>query len=217
MEMEIVNKSEKKSKQNVLKSLKYSSSINSFSFLFLETKKFAKLLCEGKSYEDILELSINNNIFQLENEKRRRRVPLIIIQRLNNLNNDLINILASYHDDTAKLIVFLALIKTDKLLFEFMWEVYKDKFLLKQFNIESKDFIIFFENKSNQSVQISKWSENNIKKIISTYKTILCQANLCQRKKKDLKIIKPICDDIVLAYIKNDKNNNMYIEAMLLS
>jgi len=197
--------------------IEYSSSIGKLPFLYLETKKFAKLFCEGKNFDEILELSLKDNIFQFEKEDRRRMVPLAIIKRLKNLNKDLINILASDHDDIGKLISFLALIKTDKLFFEFMWEVFRDKYLLKQSQIEHKDFVLFFENKSNQSEQISSWGQDYIKKFISTYKTILCQANLCSRERKYFKIIKPIIDEIVLAYIKKDKENDIYCEAMLLT
>jgi len=194
----------------------YSSSIGKLPFLFLETKKFAKLLCDGKSFDEILELSLKQNIFQLDKEDRRKMVPLIITKRLKNLDEDLINILANGDDDTAKLITFLSIIKTDRLFFEFMWEVFRDKYILKEPQMENKDFVLFFENKANQSEQINNWGQNYIKKFISTYKTILCQANLCKREKTHFKIIKPIIHEITLLYIKKNRENDIYCEAMLL-
>lgn len=75
---------------------------------------------------------MESNIYQLEKEKRRRYLPLRMHKRLGTIDMPLLHILADGRDDDARLIAFLALIKSDRLLFEFMREVYADKFQFKQ-------------------------------------------------------------------------------------
>lgn len=50
--------------------------------MFSEMRRTARLLCEGKTDESIVHLSMGQNIYQLNREKRRRDVPLRMIKRL---------------------------------------------------------------------------------------------------------------------------------------
>jgi hypothetical protein len=59
--------------------LPYTSSIKDMPFLFTDMRRTAQLLCEGKTKEEILELSLKANIYQLDKEKRRRDLPLRMI------------------------------------------------------------------------------------------------------------------------------------------
>ena len=63
------------------KELPYTSSIKDMPLMFSEMKRTALLLCEGKSVDEIVSLSMDKNIYQLEKEKRRRDVPFRMIKR----------------------------------------------------------------------------------------------------------------------------------------
>ena len=86
--------------------------------MFLEMKRTALLLCEGLSNDDIVKLSLEKNVDQLEKEKRRRDVPFRMIKRLGTIGQPSIEIIARGYADEAKMIAFLALMKSDRLLFE---------------------------------------------------------------------------------------------------
>ena len=88
--------------------------------MFSEMKRTALLLCEGKTYNEIVQLSMDKNIYQIEKQKRRRDVPLRMIKRLSGIGKPQLDVIARGSDSDAKLIAFLALMKADRLLFEFM-------------------------------------------------------------------------------------------------
>ena len=63
----------------MLKEQEYTSSVKDMPLMFLEMKRTALLMRGGKSKDEILALSLEQNIYQLDKEKRRRDVPLRMI------------------------------------------------------------------------------------------------------------------------------------------
>lgn len=175
--------------------LEYSSAIKEWPLMFSETRKTALLICDGKNSADILELSKINNIYQLNKEIRRTKLPQKILVRLGSLQAEQIKLLATGSEPVAKLLCFLAVLKTDRLLFEFMREVYMEKMTLGNDDISDKDFIIYFENKINESPKIAKWTSNNIERIKNAYKRMLVDSGLAKKQGRELVLTTPICDE----------------------
>lgn len=196
------------------KELSYTSSIKDMPFLFPEMRRTAQLLCAGKTPEDIVQFSMTENIYQLEKEKRRRDVPLRMLKRLQTIEESLVAVVADGRDDEAKLIAFLALIKADRLLFEFMREVYADRFYSGREEITDQDYLEFIERKTQNSDVVAKWTSNNLVRIRNTYKNILCEAGLAKRSGDLLTIQKPIADHELLSLLGD--GNKLYAKAMLL-
>ncbi|MEA4892471.1 MAG: DUF1819 family protein [Peptococcaceae bacterium] len=194
--------------------LQYTSSIKDMPFMFSEMCRTAQLLCEGKNSDEIVAMSIQSNIYQLEREKRRRDVPLRMIKRLSTLDDSLISVIATGSERDAKVIAFLALIKADRLFFEYMREVYLDRYEAGRFEISDKDFIGFIERKAQSSDVVAKWTSNNLVRIRNTYKNILCEAGLAKRNGDVLLIQKPLIDHALLGLL--DRDDVLYAKAMLL-
>ena len=196
------------------KELPYTSSIKDMPLMFPDMKRTALLLCEGKSGDEIVRLSTLENIFQLEKVKRRRDVPLRMIKRLSNLGMPLIEVIANGHYNDAKLIAFLALIKADRLLFEYMYEVYADKFHTGAEEISDRDFAEFIERKAQSSETVARWSANNLSDIRGKIKSALCDAGLAKRIGGNLLIQKPIIDDGLRKLIA--ETDRVYAKVMLM-
>lgn len=177
----------------MLGELKYSSAIKDFPLLFVETKRICILLDEGLIYDEIINKSIEENIFQLKKERRRKELPQKILKRLSTLEKKHINMIAHGDLIVAKILVFIAIIKTDKLFFEFINEVYgykRDTIKI----LEDKDFMLFFEQKSELSDIVVKWKTDNLTKIKVAYKKILLDIGLLEKRENELRIVKPIMD-----------------------
>jgi hypothetical protein len=183
-------------------------------FMFSEMRRTAQLLCEGKSGDQIVSLSMQENIYQLEREKRRRDVPLRMLNRLSTLNESLVAVVAKGNEKDAKLISFLALIKVDRLFYEYIREVYLDHFLAGKNEVADKDFIDFIERKADDSDVVAKWTSNNFVRIRNTYKSILCEAGLGKRSSDGLLIQKPLADRDLLNMLGDD--DAPYARAMLM-
>lgn len=196
------------------KELQYTSSIKDMPLMFSEMKRTALLLCENKTADEIVRLSMEKNIYQLDKEKRRRDVPLRMIKRLLTINQLLLKVIAHGRDDEARLISFLALMKADRLLFEYMYEVYADRFQAGFDEITDKDFLDFIERKAQNSTVVAKWSVSNLASVRSKIKGALCDAKLAKRNGNALLIQRPIIDDTLRVLF--DETDGVYIKAMLM-
>lgn len=194
--------------------LQYTSSIKDMAFMFLEMRKTALLLCEGKSPDEILRLSIEENIYQMEKEKRRRAVPQRMTNRLATINKSLVEILAKGSADDAKLVALLALVKVDRLLFEYLIEVVVDKFEMGFSIISNRDFEEFIDRKAQNSDVVAKWSVDTLKSIRGKTKSILCEAGLAKRIKGGLQIQLPLASREL--YILLQEHDVIYAKALLM-
>ncbi|ANY65665.1 hypothetical protein BBD42_03705 [Paenibacillus sp. BIHB 4019] len=198
----------------MFKELPYTSSIKDMPFMFYEMRRTAILLCEKRTAEDIVEMSLQKNIYQLEKEKRRRDVPLRMLKRLSTISMPLIKVVADGNEEDAKFIAFLSLMKADRLLFEYMREVYADRYHHSQGELADKDFINFIERKAQNNDSVAKWTSTNLVRIKNTYKNVLCEAGLAKRNGNTLLILKPICEPQLRVLL--GEANSIYAKAMLL-
>ena len=196
------------------KELQYTSSIKDMPLLFSEMKRTALLLYEGISSDEIVRLSIEKNIYQIQKVKRRRDVPLRMVKRLSTIGEPLLRVIAHGCDSDAKLIAFLAFMKADRLLFEYMYEVFADKFNAGHTEISDRDFVDFIERKAHNSETVAKWSTENLINIRGKIKNALCEAGLAKRNDGQIKIQRPIVDDELRNLF--DESDRVYARAMLM-
>ena len=196
------------------KELKYTSSIKDMPLMFSDMKRTALLLSEGKTSEEIIKLAVDENVYQLDKPKRRRELPQRMIKRLSVIGQPLVDILAHGYEADAKIVALFALIKSDRLLFEYMHEVYSDKYQAGHNEITDKDFIDFIEHKAQNSETVANWSTKNIASIRSTVKSILCEAGIAKRSGDDLLIQRPIVDKSLCELF--DDTDNVYARVMLM-
>ena len=193
---------------------KYTSNIKSLPFLFLEMKRTAILMCEGKSKEEIIRLSIEQNIYQLDKEKRRREVPSKMLARLSTINESLVRQIAKGPDNESKIVAFFAMMKLDRLLFEYMYEVYADKFSIGHTEITDRDYEEFIDRKIQNSEIIAGWKTDNLIQIRSAIKNTLVSAGLAKKNGSNLEILPPLVDrDFCRMF---DDEDAPYLKAILL-
>jgi hypothetical protein len=161
--------------------------------MFLEMKRTAILLCEDKSADDILRLSIEKNIYQLDKEKRRRSMPLKMTKRLSTIKMPLMKKLVDGTTDEGKLIAFIALMKAERIVYEYMFDVYRDK--ADNDEITDSDFMQFIDRLTANSYTVANWNTETLKSINSTLKSILCDTGLAKRTKTGLTVQKPYVDN----------------------
>ena len=155
----------------------YSAGLISQSFWFIEMKKLIKLIDDGKSEQEIKKLCIEEN------------QPLIELF----VNSDLA---------TQKLINLVAILKGDRLFFEFLFEVYREKSILGVPNLENADVNIFFKNKEIQSDDVATWTDSTKKKLCATYLNFMVDANLLTVIDKQKTITPPILDIALQRYLE---------------
>jgi hypothetical protein len=183
-------------------------------FLFLEMKRTALLLNEGKTKEEILTLSIENNVYQLDKEKRRRELPSKMLTRLSTINAELVKVIATGQDSEAKLVAFFAMMKADRLLFEYMYEVVADKYSMGHREITDRDFEDFIDRKIQNCDTVAGWTTNNLVRVRNAIKSTLISAGLAKKSGSDLEILPPLVDrDFCRLF---DDEDTLYMRAIML-
>ncbi|BDR69753.1 hypothetical protein K144313037_11650 [Clostridium tetani] len=194
--------------------MEYKSTIKSRPYLYKETKKAANLIIQGLEVGDIKSKSLEENIFQLESEARKKEIASIIVARLKDLDEFIINRISRGNVETSKILVLYAIIKTDRLFFEFMNEVYKEKLLLRDLFLKDKDFNTFFQSKREQSGKVASWTEYTFKKLKQVYIRILFECGLIENQKGDRKIKIPILESDVKDHLYKI-GDKIYINAII--
>ncbi|MGO5050907.1 DUF1819 family protein [Lachnospiraceae bacterium LCP25S3_G4] len=175
--------------------MEYSAGIVSNLLWFVETRATAKLLCEGKTKQEIKVFVVSENLYQQKQERRAINQFRCIMTRLNALPDELIKELNQSDLATAKLIILVGAMATDRLLFEFVYEVYRNNIKMGENKLEDRDFNVFFQEKAAQSQKIAGWSESAIKKLKQTYSKYLFEAGLIEGVKENRNIVKVYVDD----------------------
>jgi hypothetical protein len=189
----------------------YKSTIKSRPFLYLETKKVADLMDQGLNTFEIREKAIHENIFQVKTETRKKEIASITISRLKDLDDFLVGRIAHGDSETSKMLVLYSIMKTDRLFFEFMYEVFREKLILKETLLKDRDFHRFFDSKKQQSDKIASWNDYTFYKLKQVYIRILHEAGLIKNQKGDREINRIYFDYEVREYMKNI-GDQIYIE-----
>lgn len=103
---------------------------------------------------------------------------------------------------TQKIINLIAILKSDRLFFEFMYEVYREKNIFGAPTIEDSDVNVFFKNKETQSEDVATWTDGTKRRLRSVYFNYLADANLLAIVEKKRTITPPILDVALEQYLE---------------
>jgi len=171
--------------------MNYSTTIKSRPFLFNEEKKVINLYFKGFNPDNIKEKIIDEDIFKYNSKNRKKEIASTTLKRLDVLDEFLVNEFMQSSLAEQKFIVLYTIIKTDRLFFEFMIEVFREKYLVNDFELKDYDFESFFSEKAIQSERVANWQDYTYYKLKQVYIRILFEAGLINNQ-EDRKIIRPI-------------------------
>ncbi len=193
--------------------LEYTSILKSRPYLYLEFKKASALKIQGLNDNDIKYKAVEENIFAVTTEARKREIASTVINRIKILDEYILDKIISGNLQTSKQLALYSILKTDRLFFEFMKEVYKEKIILKDYILKDNDFDIFFRRKAEQDEKISSWTDYTFYKLGQVYKRILTEAGFIKKVKREVQIIPQIIETEVAKHLK-DIGDTAYLEAI---
>ena len=183
--------------------MEYSAGNVSNLLWFVETKETARLSKE-LSMDEIAEKVVSENLYQQKDMKRARRQFNVIRKRLEALPAGLVDMIGTADIRTSKLIVFIGCMATDRLLFELVYEVYREKLYMGGTQITDADLNIFFKNKQDQSEKVAGMSDNSIRKLKQTYCKYMFETGLLSGKTAEKFIAKPYIDPELMSVLKQN-------------
>lgn len=175
-------------------------------FLFHEMRTTAKLMCDGKSNDEIINEIFDNNLFQYSTERSRRNIASVCIRRLESVNSkEIVEMIAEGSTFSAKQACLYAMMTNYHLVWDFMTTVIAEKFRSKDFYYPRRDLNAFFTRLQEQSDEVASWSDETIKKSKSVLNRILIETEYLDSPKSDQ--LNPVLIDQELKEILIDKKD----------
>lgn len=146
----------------------YSGSLTAEQFLFYEIRIASKLYAQGVSVDEAISRIKADNLFQYPTEREIARMTRACYRRLDALDNQcLIQEISSAPTEIAKQINLYAIMRYNRLVWDFMIQVIGEKFRTQDFSFERKDLNAFFSRLQAQNDSVAGWSSSTISKIKS--------------------------------------------------
>ena len=191
---------------------KYNAGLMSQSFWFIEFKKIIQLYHEGNDSNEIKRLCLEENLFGAINPYRGKRMCGYLLTRLKVMDERLIELFVNADIATQKLINLVTVMNTNRLFFEFVYEVYRNKQMIGESSIDLKDCNIFFSQKESQNDEIASWNETTRKRLKSLFLNFLTEAGLVKwaDDKKQSRIINRVLVSMPLENYLKSTNLSIY-------
>lgn len=174
--------------------LQYSAGAVSKGFWFQEFKKYNELLNEGFTDKEIKINQEKENTLMAPSEAYGKKMINEVSKRTRALPDKIHNMFLDLSVGDQKILNTLGLMMTDRLFFEYMYEVYREKIIIGKLEFDNSDTRIFLKNKSEQSEKVSNFTPQTKNRLAGAYRTYLKEANLLVEEKGVSIIRKPILD-----------------------
>lgn len=156
----------------------YSAGAVKVSFWFAEFRQAVQLLAEGKSWDEIRRLSVEENIFGASTPLRAKQIYSSVKARITALDDSFIPVFLQADVTMQKLFALAGILSYDTLFFDFVYDVLRDKVLIGSNELHDSDLRLFFTEKQSHDERAAKWTEPTLIRLARSYKTMLSEAGV---------------------------------------
>lgn len=191
----------------------YSAKLTAEPFLYNESKILASYLLDGISEDELKRKNIDENLIKYKSQKSITRVNSPIFRRLKIMDNEMLEDFVRADIETSKYILLYTIMKTDRLVRDFIIEVYKDKMLMRKEYIEKFDVDNWYEEKCILSETLKNRSESTSAKLKQVIMKIMQDSGLVIKEKNRFKIIRPLLKEKYISMLES-KGDLEYAKAI---
>lgn len=146
----------------------YNGALTAEQFLFYEIRIASHFFLQGIQLTEAIQKITSENLFQYPTEREIARMTRTCYRRLEALdNNSLVHEISEAPPEVAKQINLYAIMRYNRLVWDFMIYVIGEKFRTQDFSFNRKDLNAFFSHLQAQNDSVAGWSDNTINKIKS--------------------------------------------------
>ena len=185
----------------------YSAKLTGEPFLYKETKIIAEYLLNGEAPLVLKKRNVEENLIMQKTKGSITRSNSPIFRRLGIMDKDMMREFVESDIDTSKHILLYSIMKTDRLVLDFMLDVYKDKILMRKEYIEKYDIDNWYEEKCILSQTLNKKTETTRAKLKQVIMKILQDSGLVIKEKTNFRIVRPLLKEKFIALL--DKNGDI--------
>ena len=133
----------------------YSAGFMAQAVWFIEFKKVVQLISAGKTREEIRRACVEENLFGAPNPYRSGRMFGYLTNRAAAMDAELLELFLHSDMNTQKIINLICILNTDRLFYEFVYEVYREKAYLGIDTLSLGDISAYFHNKA---ARLRRWA-----------------------------------------------------------
>ena len=185
----------------------YSAKLTAEPFMYNETKILAGYLLQGENADTLKKRNIEENLIKHKKIGSVKRVNSPIFRRLKIMNKEMLEEFVYSDIENSKYILLYTIMKTDKLVRDFLFEVYKDKLLMRKEYIEKFEIDNWYEEKCILSKTLRERTESTSAKLKQVIMKISQDSGLVIKEKDRFKIIRPLLKEKYISML--DKNGDM--------
>ncbi|SNU04608.1 Putative inner membrane protein [Lachnospiraceae bacterium] len=191
--------------------MEYSAAGVKYQLWFIEMKKTIKLYKEH-GWDETKKIIIEENIYQQKAKDRITSEYGCIKKRIEALPEDIQEYMLRADLSTAKLIALIANMSIDRMLFEVMYELYREKIRLDESEITVIQVDNLFEEKAKQDDIVASWTEATTRKLRQMYLRAMAEAGVIRKETLNSRIItKPYVEqELRDLLIKNGMESYLY-------
>lgn len=193
---------------------KYSAGLVSRSFWYGEFSKVIDLINQGIDWDEIKKLAVKDNFFKQSSSDRALRMYQTLKMRIDTLNSSYFELFPSLDPLNQKIVNLIAIMNTDRLFSEFMYESFRIELLLGDSKLYDYEVQSFFDRKQTESEQIAAWTDETVTRLAGAYLSYLRETGLLKDNGDYDDVIRPLMD-IRLQDLMRSKNENIALASLL--
>lgn len=162
---------------------------------FQEMKIAIEHMANGKTIDDLEEMSAEENLFSAVSKSRAKEILSIMRRRLGKVDQAFFNFFLSEPIEMQKILCVVTVMLDDRSFYTFMDEVYKEKLITGENVLYKDDLIAFIHKLQARDEKAAGWSDAGIKKMRDNFKSILRDGGLISATGNDRQILRPLLTD----------------------
>jgi len=197
------NKVPIKKKESVDGSKEYVGSLTGEPFMIHENKIIADLLLKNNSIASIKKSVVTENLLGYRTVKSVPKRVNAIIKRISHLDQFLLSKIANDLSGDGKLVVLYSIYLNDRLFHEFMDEIIKERFLMRDFSFDKRIIQKFISDKSDTDRKLQEFTRETKAKLASVIFNVLEEAGLIIEVEKSFKLKNQFISSELRNYLEN--------------
>ncbi|TXT19371.1 MAG: hypothetical protein FD133_369 [Erysipelotrichaceae bacterium] len=193
---------------------KYSTRLKEHRLLYNQFQLLLELsVSKNIKGQELINYCNANNFFNTRTRKRNRILSSLLSNRVGAFDNELTTIYQDTDSHTRRIMTLYAIIKTDRLFREFMYEKTRAHILDKNPRISNVELEEYLDFKALQSKEISEWKETTKIEIYKAFRNVLVDSGMAKRMGHSIHLEQPTVDKLFIDYLKYN-NEQFFLDCL---
>lgn len=171
---------------------------------FQEMRAAIEQLANGKTIEDLEQMSKDENVFSAVSKSRAKEILSIMRRRLGKVDKVFLDFFLSEPIEMQKILCIVTVMLDDRSFYTFMDEVYKEKLITGDTMLYKDDLISFIHKLQARDEKAAAWTDAGIKKMRDNFKSILRDGGLISATGNDRHILRPLLTDATSRFLDEE-------------